>query len=71
MIDKIKKIVTESFDEDFDLVDLEKKFNDYDGWDSLTAMVLIDKLHEKFEIEIEADNINDMSVMKILELLNK
>lgn len=71
MIQKIKKIVCESFEEDFDLKEYDKKFQEYDGWDSLTAMVLIDKLNEKFEIEIEIDDINKMSVNSLYKLINK
>ena len=71
MIEKIKKIVSESFEEDFELNELDKKFQEYDGWDSLTAMVLIDKLNEKFEIEVEVDEINEMSVSSIHKILLK
>lgn len=71
MIQKIKKLVSESFEEDFEFDDIDKKFQDFDGWDSLTAMVLIDKLSEEFEINIEVDEINQMSVSSILAILNK
>jgi acyl carrier protein len=71
MIDKIKKIVSESFEEDFELDEVEKEFQDYDGWDSLTAMVLIDQLNEEFNIDIEVDNIGEMSVSSINKIINK
>ena len=71
MIEKIKKIVIDSFEEDFEIKEVDKKFSDYDGWDSLTAMVLIDRLEEKFEIELEVDQINEMSVSSIQEILMK
>jgi acyl carrier protein len=71
MIKKIKKLVSESFEEDFEFDDIDKKFQDFEGWDSLTAMVLIDKLSEEFEINVEVDEINQMSVSSILGILNK
>lgn len=71
MIHKIKKIVSESFEEDFELNEVEKKFQDFDGWDSLTAMVLIDQLNEEFDIDIEVDNIGEMSVSSINEIINR
>ena len=71
MIKKIKKLVSESFEEEFEFDDIDKKFQDFEGWDSLTAMVLIDKLSEEFEINVEVDEINQMSVSSILGILNK
>ena len=68
MIDKIKIIVSNSFEEGIDVTDLNLKFQDYDGWDSLTAMVLIDGLSEEFNLEVEVDVISEMSVA---DLLNK
>lgn len=70
MKEKIIKIVSESFEEDFDIKEFDMKFEEFDGWDSLTAMVLIDKLNEKFEIEIQVDEINEMSVNTLFKLIN-
>ena len=71
MIENIKLMVIESFDEDFEVVSIEKKFEDYDGWDSLTAMVLIDKISSEFNVDIEITDINEMSVSKLNEILTK
>ena len=70
MINKIKLLVSSSFEEDFEINDIEKKFQDYEGWDSLTAMVLIDKLSDEFNIDIEVDQINEMSISTIFKILN-
>ena len=70
MINKIKLLVSSSFEEDFEINDIEKKFQDYEGWDSLTAMVLIDKLSDEFNIDIEVDQINEMSISTIVKILN-
>ena len=64
-------MVIKSFEEDFEIVSIEKKFEDYDGWDSLTAMVLIDKISNEFNVEIEISDINEMSVSKLNEILIK
>tara|TARA_B100000575_G_C22783697_1_gene464235 strand:- start:332 stop:547 length:216 start_codon:yes stop_codon:yes gene_type:complete len=71
MIENIKLMVIESFDEDFEVISIEKKFEDYDGWDSLTAMVLIDKISSEFNVDIEITDINEMSVSKLNEILTK
>ena len=69
MINKIKTIISNSFEEDFDVTDINLKFQDYEGWDSLTAMVLIDKLSEELNLEVEVDEISEMSVSDILDKL--
>lgn len=69
MINKIKTIISNSFEEDIDVTDLNLKFQDYEGWDSLTAMVLIDGLSEEFNLEVEVDDISEMSVSDILNKL--
>ena len=71
MIESIKLMVIKSFEEDFEVVSIEKKFEDYDGWDSLTAMVLIDKISSEFNVDIEITDINEMSVSKLNEILTK
>ena len=70
MIEKLKKIVSESFEEDIVLYEFERKFQDYDGWDSLTAMVLIDQINENFNIEIEVEKIGEMSINSLEKILN-
>ena len=69
MINKIKTIISNSFEEDIDVTDLNLKFQDYEGWDSLTAMVLIDRLSEELNFEVEVDDISEMSVSDILNKL--
>ena len=69
MINKIKTIISNSFEEDIDITDLNLKFQDYEGWDSLTAMVLIDGLSEELNFEVEVDDISEMSVSDILNKL--
>ena len=70
MIEKLKKIVSESFEEDIILYEFDRKFQDYDGWDSLTAMVLIDQINENFNIEIEVEKIGEMSINSLDKILN-
>ena len=70
MIEKLKKIVSESFEEDNVLYEFDRKFQDYDGWDSLTAMVLIDQINENFNIEIEVEKIGEMSINSLDKILN-
>ena len=69
MINKITTIISNSFEEDIDVTDLNLKFQDYEGWDSLTAMVLIDGLSEELNFEVEVDDISEMSVSDILNKL--
>ena len=70
MIEKLKKIVSESFEENIVLYEFDRKFQDYDGWDSLTAMVLIDQINENFNIEIEVEKIGEMSINSLYKILN-
>lgn len=72
MINKIKLIISEAFEEDFSNNNADENllFKDYDGWDSLTAMILIDSINTEFGIEIPIDNISEMSINSVQQLLS-
>lgn len=69
MIEQIKLILRDSFEEEIQLSNHDLLFRDYDGWDSLTSMVLIDRINEEFGIDIAIDEINEMSISKLIDIL--
>jgi acyl carrier protein len=69
MIEKIKLLIRESFEDEIKLNDHDLLFEDYEGWDSLTSMVLIDSINEEFGVDIEIEKINKLSISKIINIL--
>tara|TARA_B100001939_G_C16782298_1_gene547558 strand:+ start:551 stop:787 length:237 start_codon:yes stop_codon:yes gene_type:complete len=65
-----KEIFKESFQYDGDLEKL--KYQDIDAWDSVGHMQLMAELEDKFEIELDIDDIIDFSSFeKGIEILKK
>ena len=69
MIEKIKLLIRESFEDEIKLNDHDLLFKDYEGWDSLTSMVLIDRINEEFGVDIDIEKISEMSISQIVNIL--
>lgn len=62
--DKIKKIFAEAFEITEDEVHDDITYNSYQPWDSLKHLQLVSMLEEELGIELEMDDIIDMSSYK-------
>lgn len=45
----------EQFEENDLSINLESKFRDLDGWDSMTALMVIAMLDEKYDVQIDPE----------------
>ena len=43
---------------------LESKFRDIDGWDSMTSMMIIAMIDEKYNIIISPENMKECNIIK-------
>lgn len=50
------------------IMDLSVKLSDLDGWDSLTAMMLIDLTKERYGLYLDIENIGEMTVVDFSKL---
>jgi len=62
--DKIKKIFAEAFEIPEEEVHDDIAYNSYQPWDSLKHLQLVSMLEEELGIELEMDDIIDMSSYK-------
>ena len=74
-MENLKKLVEafcEALNIEESLIKDELAYQSIPEWDSISHMVLISELEEVFDIELETDDVIDMSsVAKAKEILNK
>ena len=63
-MEKIKKIISETFQIKESSITSQTNMQDIDSWDSLTHMELIVSLEDEFSIEFTADEIMAMTGKK-------
>ena len=71
MKDSVKKVISEVFNIDIELINNESSPDNIENWDSLKHMNLIVALEEEFEIEFNdeeiVDSMNYALIVNILE----
>ncbi len=71
MKDRVKKVISEVFNIDIELINNESSPDNIESWDSLKHMNLIVALEEEFEIEFNdeeiVDSMNYALIVNILE----
>lgn len=71
-MEKIKKIIADTFQIKESEITLQVKMEDIDSWDSLTHMELVMSLEEEFGIEFTSDEIMEMTnVEKIVKIVGE
>ena len=72
MISKLKEAFANALAISMDQVTDDLKYRGIPEWDSISHMVLISELEEEFDVEIETDDVIDMSsFQKAQEILTK
>jgi acyl carrier protein len=72
MITKLKEAFADALAISTDQVTDDLKYRGIPEWDSISHMVLISELEEEFDVEIETDDVIDMSsFQKAQEILTK
>ena len=66
-MEKIKKIISETFQIKESSITSQTNMQDIDSWDSLTHMELIESLEDEFSIEFTADEIMAMTDVEKIE----
>lgn len=66
-MEKIRKIIAETFKIKESEITPQTNMKDIDSWDSLTHMELIVSLEDEFEIEFTADEIMEMTDVEKIE----
>ena len=66
-MEKIKKIISETFQIKESSITSQTNMQDIDSWDSLTHMELIVSLEDEFSIEFTADEIMAMTDVEKIE----
>ena len=70
--EKIKEVFVKIFPEIRDDYDVNREQSEYENWDSFTHVNLISEIEEKFDIQLETDEIISISSAKTaLELIKK
>lgn len=70
--EKIKKIFADAFEISEEDVNDDIAYNSYKPWDSLKHLQLVSMLEEELDIELEMDDIIDMSTyQKVREIVMK
>ena len=62
------QLLEEAFVEKPIIMDLSVKLEDLDGWDSLTAMMLIDLTKERYGLDLDIENIGEMTFVDFSKL---
>jgi acyl carrier protein len=62
------QLLEEAFVEKPSIIDLSVKLEDLDGWDSLTAMMLIDLTKQRSGLDLDIENIGEMTVVDFSKL---
>ena len=66
-MEKIKKVISETFQIKESSITSQTNMQDIDSWDSLTHMELIVSLEDEFSIEFTADEIMAMTDVEKIE----
>ena len=69
-MEKLEEIVRNCFDCQSIKIDGDKKFEDYEEFDSLSAMMLVDELEELLNVQLNVEEIASLSYNYILKLLD-
>ena len=69
-MDTFIKRLSNCFDDENVSIDLNKKFLDQEGWDSLTAFVIIDMLDEEYSYSISFEDLAEKTVHDLFNLIN-
>ena len=64
-MEKLVQLVQESFEDSSVKIIETKKFEEYDQFDSLTAMMLVDALREHYNLELEVESIGGMTILEV------
>ena len=72
LVDKIRGVLADVFNEDASEVKADLEFGDLPQWDSMGHMDVMMALEEKFGIEVNAETISDLtSIALIAEYISK
>ena len=72
VISKLTDIFREIFNNEDIILDIKMTAKDIDNWDSLTHMLLIAKIEEKFEIKFKLKELNNLdNVGNLIEIINE
>ena len=72
VISKLTDIFREIFNNEDIILDIKMTAKDIDNWDSLTHMLLIGKIEEKFEIKFKLKELNNLdNVGNLIEIINE
>ncbi|MCH1547880.1 MAG: acyl carrier protein [Flavobacteriaceae bacterium] len=69
---KLVKAFCDALEIEENIVKDDLKYQSIEQWDSISHMILIAELEDVFDVEIDTDDVIDMSsVLKAKEILNK
>lgn len=72
VISKLTDIFREIFNNEDIILDIKMTAKDIDNWDSLTHMLLIGKIEEKFAIKFKLKELNNLdNVGNLIEIINE
>jgi len=70
--EKLVKAFCDALEIEENIVKDDLKYQSIEQWDSISHMILIAELEDVFDVEIDTDDVIDMSsVLKAKEILNK
>tara|TARA_B110000238_G_C15801245_1_gene300228 strand:+ start:173 stop:409 length:237 start_codon:yes stop_codon:yes gene_type:complete len=70
--EKLVKAFCDALEIEENIVKDDLKYQSIEQWDSISHMILIAELEDIFDVEIDTDDVIDMSsVLKAKEILNK
>ena len=67
MENKLKQILELALEES--ICDYELNFKDYDNWDSLVGMVIIDKIDSEFDIVLKVEDLEELNFRSLITKL--
>lgn len=68
---KIKYLIEKALEEENITLSPSDIISEIEGWDSLTSMVLVDLIENEYNIDLEINEIEDMTVNQLNDLLDK
>lgn len=72
MNEDLEKIIIEALDESPKFkIDPNKKFEDFDNWDSLSAMLVIDSVFENYNVQLDPENVGNFTLKKLSDECSK
>ena len=71
MFEKIREIIAEQLNTEADAIQMETKFKEDLGADSLDLFELVSALEEEYDIEIESEELENLTTVKaVMDYLN-